>query len=187
MPNKVIGNGNNPGTYTFDAAAKTVTLSGVNLKVQNILNITNLTQSTIIYNPFVSGTGFTSFVNGVLTLLFDTTAHNNSDVLLITYNDDDILGVEVIGELTEAIQAMRTAINSLTRSVGLAQVNPLTGRLLVDQSALTQPVSGSLSAIQSGTWTITNLTQIGGANANTMPVSMERNAADNLRRNINVT
>jgi len=97
------------------------------------------------------------------------------------------LPVEVIGELTEAIQAMRTAINSLTRSVGLAQVNALTGRLLVDQSALTQPVSGSVTAVQSGTWTITNLTQIGGANANSMPISIERNTADNLRRNINVT
>jgi hypothetical protein len=187
MPNKVIDNGNNPGTYTFDAAAKTVTFSGVNLMVQNILNITNLTESTIIYNPFVSGTGFTSFVNGVLTLVFDTTAHNNSDVLLITYNDDDHQQIEVVGELLQAIESMRMAINALTRSVGLAQVNPLTGRLLVDGAAVTQPVSGSVSAIQSGTWTITNLTQIGGANANSMPISIERNTADNLRRNINVT
>jgi hypothetical protein len=187
MPNKVIGNGNNPGTYTFNAAAKTVTFSGVSLKVQNILNITNLTQSAIIYNPFVSGTGFTAFANNVLTLVFDTTTHNNSDVLLITYNDDDILPVEVIGELTEAIEAMRMAIVSLTRSVGLAQVNPLTGRLLVDQSALTQTVSGTVSANQSGTWNITNLTQVGGANAAIVPLSLERGTADNLRRNINVT
>ena len=97
------------------------------------------------------------------------------------------LPVEVIGELTNAIEAMRMAINALTRSVGLAQVNPLTGRLLVDQSAITQPVNGTISANQSGTWNISNLVQIGGANANSVPLSMERGAADNLRRNINVT
>jgi hypothetical protein len=97
------------------------------------------------------------------------------------------LPVEVIGELTEAIEAMRMAIVSLTRSVGLAQVNPLTGRLLVDQSALTQTVSGTVSANQNGTWNITNLTQVGGANAAIVPLSLERGTADNLRRNINVT
>jgi hypothetical protein len=97
------------------------------------------------------------------------------------------LPVEVIGELTQAIEAMRMAIISLTKSVGLAQVNPLTGRLLVDQSALTQQVSGAVSANQNGTWNITNLTQVGGANAAIVPLSLERGAADNLRRNINVT
>jgi hypothetical protein len=97
------------------------------------------------------------------------------------------LPVEVIGELTQAIEAMRMAIISLTKSVGLAQVNPLTGRLLVDQSALTQTVSGTVSANQNGTWNITNLTQVGGANAAIVPLSLERGAADNLRRNINVT
>jgi|694.fasta_scaffold10152_15 hypothetical protein len=97
------------------------------------------------------------------------------------------LPVEVIGELTQAIEAMRMAIISLTKSVGLAQVNPLTGRLLVDQSALTQQVSGAVSANQNGTWNITNLTQVGSANAAIVPLSLERGAADNLRRNINVT
>jgi len=97
------------------------------------------------------------------------------------------LPIQAIGELIETIEAMRMSIVSLTRSVGLAQVNPLTGRLLVDQSALTQTVSGTVSASQSGTWNITNLTQVGGANAAIVPLSLERGTADNLRRNINVT
>ena len=97
------------------------------------------------------------------------------------------LPVEVIGELTQAIEAMRMAINALTRSVGLAQVNPLTGRLLVDGAGATFPVSGTVAATQSGTWNFNNLSQIGGANANSVPLSIERGAADNLRRNINVT
>jgi hypothetical protein len=94
------------------------------------------------------------------------------------------------------------AIQSLARTVGLAQVNPLTGRMLVDGSGVTQPVSGTVSvgtpavtqsgtwnvnAVQSGTWNITNLATIGGQSANSQIPSFERMTADNLRRNINVT
>lgn len=95
--------------------------------------------------------------------------------------------VEVIGELVEAIEAMRMAINTLTRSVGMAQVNPATGRMLVDPSGTSQTVTGTISAAQSGTWNINNLTQLGGATATTVPQSVERTAADGLRRNIIVT
>lgn len=95
--------------------------------------------------------------------------------------------VEVIGELVEAIEAMRIAINTLTRSVGMAQVNPATGRMLVDPSGTSQTVTGTISAAQSGTWNINNLTQLGGATATTVPQSVERTAGDGLRRNITVT
>jgi hypothetical protein len=91
------------------------------------------------------------------------------------------LPINAKGELIEAIEAMRMAIQTLTRTIGLAQVNPLTGRMLVDGAGVTQPVS------QSGTWNITNLATIGGVAANSQVQSFERMTADNLRRNINVT
>lgn len=89
--------------------------------------------------------------------------------------------INAVGELIEAIEAMRMAIQALTRTVGLAQVNPLTGRLLVDPSGVASPVS------QSGTWNITNLATLGGQAANSAIPAFERATADNLRRNINVT
>jgi hypothetical protein len=95
--------------------------------------------------------------------------------------------VQALGELMEAIEAMRMAIQALTRTIGLAQVNPLTGRMLVDPSGVTSPVSGTVSANQSGTWNITNVATIGGVAANSQVQSFERMTADNLRRNINVT
>jgi hypothetical protein len=102
-------------------------------------------------------------------------------------NNTTPLPVTGAQELMEAIEAMRQAIHSLTRTIGLAQVNPLTGRLLVDPSGVTSPVSGTVSANQSGTWNITNLATIGGVAANSQVQSFERMSADNLRRNINVT
>jgi hypothetical protein len=91
------------------------------------------------------------------------------------------------GELIEAIEAMRMAIQSLNRTVGLAQVNPANGNMYVDGSRVTQPISGTVNATQQGAWNFTNLATIGGSNANAVPLSLERGAADNLRRNIIVT
>ena len=101
--------------------------------------------------------------------------------------DNNPLPVTATQELMQAIEAMRMAIQSLTRTIGLAQVNPLTGRILVDGAGVTQPVSGTISANQSGTWNITNLATIGGVAANSQVQSFERMTADNLRRNITVT
>jgi hypothetical protein len=102
-------------------------------------------------------------------------------------NNNTPLPVTGAQELMEAIEAMRMAIHALTRTIGMAQVNPLTGRMLVDPSGVTSPVSGTISANQSGTWNITNLATIGGVAANSQVQSFERMTADNLRRNITVT
>ena len=99
--------------------------------------------------------------------------------------DGNPLPVTATQELMQAIEAMRMAIHTLTRTIGLAQVNPLTGRMLVDGAGVTQPISGSVN--QGGTWNITNLATIGGVAANSQVQSFERMTADNLRRNINVT
>ena len=97
------------------------------------------------------------------------------------------LPIQGVGELIEAIEAMRMAIVSLQRTIGLAQVNPLTGSMFVDNSRVTQPISGTVSANQGGTWNITNLATLGGQAANSAIPAFERATADNLRRNINVT
>ena len=102
-------------------------------------------------------------------------------------NNNTPLPVTGAQELMEAIEAMRMAIQALTRNIGMATVNPLTGRMLVDNSGVTQPVSGTIAANQSGTWNITNLATIGGVAANSQVQSFERMTADNLRRNITVT
>lgn len=101
--------------------------------------------------------------------------------------DSNPLPVTATQELMQAIEAMRMAIQALTRSIGMAQVNPLTGSMFVDNSRVTQPISGTVSANQGGTWNITNLATLGGQAANSAIPAFERNTADNLRRNINVT
>jgi hypothetical protein len=100
--------------------------------------------------------------------------------------DNNPLPVKVVDELVEAIEAMRMAIQSLNRTIGLSQTNATNGSLYVDGSRATQPVTGSLSTV-SQVVLVGNMQQLGGQNANSFVPSFERMTADNLRRNINVT
>lgn len=94
--------------------------------------------------------------------------------------------VMAVGDLLEALQSMSFALESLTRTIGLAQVNPLNGNLYVDGSRVTQPISGNISTVSTVS-TVTNMSQLGGQNANSLIPAFERNAADNLLNFITIT
>lgn len=138
------------------------------------------------YTPGVGATVSADEILGILfqriKLTLGADGVNDGDV-----SSSNPMPVAAYGELIEAIEAMRMAVQSLNRTIGLAQVNPLTGRMLVDPSGVTSPISGTITANQGGTWNITNIATIGGQAANSQIPSFERMTADNLRRNINVT
>lgn len=151
MANRIIGNGNT-GAYTFAAASKKVTITGVNnLQLFQILNITNLTQGVIIYNPFVSGAGYTAYSNGELTLQYDTTSHSSSDVLLITYNNED------------AAQQQMVDLSLDIRNLYAAIANPI----YAENGGVKLNANSTLATITTVTTvsTVTNITNIGGLSA----------------------
>ena len=136
---------------------------------------------------YTPGTGATIAADEIAGVLYQRVKMiHGADGVAHETADNNPLPIKAIGELMEAIEAMRMAIQSLNRTIGLAQVNPVTGSMFVDGSRVTQPVSGSLSTVSTVT-TVSNMSQIGGQNANSVPLSLERNTADNLRNNINVT
>lgn len=162
----------------------TINLLGIsNFDIKRLVAIININSNVIIYNVASPTAGFTSVNNTIITLDYNTSAMSANDLLQVIYDNDDAI---TNNELIQAIQAIRLSIQSLNRTIGLAQVNPITGRMLVDASGTTQPISGNLTTVSNLT-TLNNLVQIGSQNANSVPVSIERNTADNLRRNINVT
>ena len=100
------------------------------------------------------------------------------------------------GELIEAIESMRFAINSLTKTIGFGLPNAL-GQQIVE---VRQPSGANLNVTASGTMTanigtgtlaacttLTNQAQIGGFVANDKIPALMHLQADNLRRNIVVT
>jgi hypothetical protein len=84
------------------------------------------------------------------------------------------------GEVVEALEAMRMAIQSLTRSVGQAMPDTA-GRLRVNVEAI-----ATIAAITTLS-TLTNQTQVGGNPAFEQIPALMRLGADSLRRNVSVT
>ena len=171
-------------TYIFTpglSGVGSINLSSIEkFDIKRLVAIINITNNIIIYNVASATTGFTTQNNGLIVLDYNTSAMSSNDLLQIIYDNDDAI---TNNELIQAIEAMRMAIQSLNKTIGLGQVNPLTGGLFIDGSRFTQPISGNLTTLI----TLNNLLQMGGQNTNSIPLSTERNAADNLRNNIKIT
>ena len=96
------------------------------------------------------------------------------------------------GELVEALEALRMATNSLTKSIGYALPN-LQGQPIFEARQATaanlQVTVGSIAGGQTlaTVSTLTNQAQIGGFAANDQIPALMHLQADNLRRNISVS
>jgi hypothetical protein len=96
------------------------------------------------------------------------------------------------GELVEALQALRMATNSLTKSIGFALPN-LQGQPIVEARQATAAnlvmTVGSIAGGQTlaTLTTLTNQAQIGGFAANDQIPALMHLQADNLRRNISTS
>lgn len=73
--------------YTFNAATRTVTLSIANFDLKKLYAIINLTRNQIIYAMGTAPFGLASISGNALTLVFDTTSHDNGDLLGVMYDD----------------------------------------------------------------------------------------------------
>ena len=100
--------------------------------------------------------------------------------------------VQAIGELIEAIEAQRMALQALVRTIG--QTYPdVAGRLrvVVDSISASLTLATITTVTTVGTvttvTTLSNQTQIGGLPATEQIPSLMRLGADSMRRNISVT
>jgi hypothetical protein len=99
------------------------------------------------------------------------------------------------GELIEAVEAMRMAINALTKSIGYALPNLLGQPIFEARQATAANLQVTLGSIAGGqtlaavttVTTLTNQSQIGGYAANDEVPALMHLQADSLRRNISVS
>jgi hypothetical protein len=102
------------------------------------------------------------------------------------------LPVAAYGELVEAIEAMRFAIASLTKTIGYALPNASGFPIMEARQATAGNLQVTVGSISGGQTiatvsTLTNQSQIGGFSANDQIPAFMHLQADNLRRNISVT
>jgi hypothetical protein len=99
------------------------------------------------------------------------------------------------GELVGALEALRMATNSLTKSIGFALPNLLGQPIFEARQATAANLQVTVGSIAGGQTigtvttvsTLTNQTQIGGFAANDQIPALMHLQADSLRRNISVT
>ena len=121
---------------------------------------------------------------GLVTLTGPDDGKTATDV-----STDNPMPIAVYGEAIEAIEAMRYAVQSLTRTIG--QMQPDTAarmRVAIDaiSGGLTLATITTVGTVTTLS-TLTNQTQIGGNPAFEQIPALMRLGADSLRRNITVT
>jgi hypothetical protein len=93
------------------------------------------------------------------------------------------------GEVVEALEAMRMAVQALSRSIGQSMPD-VAGRLRVVVDAITGSLTlATITTVSTVTTvgTMTNQTQVGGNPAFEQIPALMRLGADSLRRNVSVT
>lgn len=147
--------------YTFNAAAKTITFSGlVPANLESILHVANVTTGTLLFQPQAGALFTGTWSSPVLTLACSTTGMANSDRLLIFVEDgatttvvsDGGSSLTVDGPLTDT-QLRATAVpvsGPLTDAQLRATAVPVTTGGLTDAQlrATAVPVSGPLTDTQ---------------------------------------
>jgi hypothetical protein len=90
------------------------------------------------------------------------------------------------GEVVEALEAMRMAVQSLNRSIGQSMPD-VAGRLRVVVDSITGALTLATITTVGTVSTVSNQTQIGGLPAFEQIPALMRLGADSLRRNVSVT
>jgi hypothetical protein len=153
-------------SYTFTPGASgvgTVDTNIANFDIKLLVGIINITRETVIYWPSLTGRGYTNVAGDVITLEYSTVGHNSGDLLQFIYDStadypvfsrdtvtntgigapadsaasSDTGTFGIIAFIKRAMQNWTTLLGRVPASVG--------GRVPVDGSGVTQPVSGSVS------------------------------------------
>lgn len=104
-------------------------------------------------------------------------------------SEQNPMPVAAYGELIEAVEAMRLAVQSLTRATGLMLPDTANRMRIVLEAISANLTLATVSTVSTVTavTTLTNQTQIGGLSATEQIPSLMRLGADSTRRNISVT
>jgi len=112
--------------------------------------------------------------------------HGDDGINAGDVSSNNPMPVIAYGELVEAIEALRMAVQSLNRSAGLLTVDT-SARMRVAVEALSAAVTLATVTTVTTVGTVTNQAQMGGFAGNEQIPALMKMQADNLRRNISVT
>ena len=139
--------------------------------------------------PLPAGAATEATLTGLLARTPALGAQNTAASTAVNIAADQVVPMAATGELIEALEAMRYAIQALTRSVGLQTVDAFgRNRVVLDALGGAQTL-GTVTTVGTVTTltTLTNQAQLGGLAAQDQIPALMHLQADNLRRNITVS
>ncbi len=133
--------------YTFNPTEKTITFEDYDtIDLERVLLITNVTRNEIIYS-FADPSKGGSVSGNVLTLNYDTTSMDDTDLLQIWYEDVELPALEN-GNINDLLQLFRMLIQSPLGKLAIDSAGRL--RIIIDAAGPANPVT------QSGIWMMPN-------------------------------
>ena len=158
-----------PATYSFNAAAGTITFSGtIPADISNILHVTNITRGVLYFQPQAGSSYAGTYASPTLTLAASTVGHSNTDKLLIVYDDGGV----------GATAAKQDTGNTSLASLDSKSPALVSGRVPVDGSAVTQPVSAASLPLPTGAATSAKQPALGTAGTpSTDVITVQGNAS----------
>jgi hypothetical protein len=156
-------------SYTFTPGASgvgTVDTNIANFDIKMLVGIINITREAVIYWPSLTGRGYTNVAGDVITLEYSTVGHNSGDLLQFVYDStadypvfsrDTVTNTGIGAPADSAassdtgtfgiIAFIKRSMQNWTTLLGRVPVS-VGGRVPVDGSGVTQPVSGPLTDAQ---------------------------------------
>ena len=163
-------------SYTFSPSTKQITLNEpTQIKIEQILLITNITDNTIIYNFADNSLGGTISSN-VLTLNYNTVSMSNTDSLQIFIDTPNVDFIALNDLLADGLSEIVHQLQSIRNDGGMADV---AGRVRCNVE------TGTISV--STVSTVSNIASAGGIGLQPSIMSMTNQGWGNIRNKITVT
>ena len=166
-------------SYTFSPSTKQITLNEpTQIKIEQILLITNITDNTIIYNFADNSLGGTISSN-VLTLNYNTVSMSNTDSLQIFIDTPNVDFIALNDLLADGLSEIVHQLQSIRNDGGMADVS---GRVRCNVETGTINV-GTATTVS----TVANISAGGGIGLQNSIMSMTNQGWGNIRNKITVT
>jgi hypothetical protein len=170
-------------SYTFTpggGGVGTVRTGIKNFDIKFLIVILNITREEIIYAPGLSGRGYTSISNDIITLEYDTSGHSATDILQFLYESTDDYPSIVDSSRNNDLLAQLQRLTKITESLQVVD-SAQRQRVAIDS------IAGSLTlSTLTSVGTVTTVTTVTTVNTVTSVTNIASNAGMDREQYINI-
>ena len=172
-------------SYTFNPSSKQIVLNeDVQIKIEQILLITNITDNAIIYN-FADNSLGGSIIDNTLTLNYDVSSMSETDSLQIFIETPNVDFIQLNNLLADGLSEIVHQLQSIRNDGGMADVSGRV-RCNVETGTINVGTATGVTTVSTVS-TVSNISSAGGIGLQPSIMSMTNQGWGNIRNKITVT